>query len=127
MEVGKVSQGGQANLDFSNRNTGSTKAASNVSGDKANGDVVKLQLSKGNNSDYTKEDVQKAVDKLNKVLEDENIQAVYEVHEVFKRDVMIKIVNNNTKEVLLEIPPKKILDMVANMIELVGLLLDKKA
>jgi len=41
--------------------------------------------------------------------------------------IMIKIVDNKTKDVLLEVPPKKILDMVAKMCEMVGILVDKKA
>lgn len=38
---------------------------------------------------------------------------------------MIKIIDDETKEVILEIPPQKILDMVASMCKQVGLL-DKK-
>ena len=40
---------------------------------------------------------------------------------------MIKIIDNDTKEVLMEVPPKKILDVVAKMCELAGVLVDKKA
>lgn len=40
---------------------------------------------------------------------------------------MIKIIDNETNEVIFEVPPKKILDMVTKMCELAGVLLDKKA
>jgi len=59
-------------------------------------------------------------------MEDEDIHAEYEVHDKLNQ-IMIKIVDNKTKDVLLEIPPKKILDMVAKMCEMVGILVDKKA
>lgn len=72
-------------------------------------------------------DIKKAVDKLNKFLEEDNAHAVYEMHDKFKNDLMIKIIDNNTHEVLMEVPPKKILDMVAKLCEMVGVVFDKKA
>lgn len=78
------------------------------------------------NKNYNLEEVNKAVDKLNKFMEDEDIHAEYEMHDKFNQ-IMIKIIDNKTKDVLLEVPPKKILDMVAKMCEMVGVLVDKKA
>lgn len=69
--------------------------------------------------------VEQGVNKLNKFLQDENAKAIIERHEVFG-DTMIKIINTKTKEVLLEIPPEKLLDMIAKMCQIVGLKLDKK-
>jgi len=74
---------------------------------------------------YKEEDIAKAVDKLNKFLQEDNTTAEYEVHEVFG-DIMIKIVDNDTKEVIMEVPPRKILDLVAKMMELTGVFVDKK-
>lgn len=74
---------------------------------------------------FDKEKVDKAVKNLNKSLEDESVHAEYSVHEDFGT-VMIKIVDDTTKEVILEIPPEKVLDMVASMCKQVGLF-DKKA
>ncbi|MBK1812938.1 flagellar protein FlaG [Clostridium sp. YIM B02505] len=72
-------------------------------------------------------EIKKAVEKLNKFLEGDNAHAVYEMHDKFKSDLMIKIIDDKTKEVLMEVPPKKILDMVAKLCELVGVVFDKKA
>lgn len=77
------------------------------------------------NEGYKEADIAKAVDKLNKFLQDDNTTAEYEVHEVFG-DIMIKIVDNDTKEVIMEVPPRKILDLVAKMCEMAGVLVDKK-
>ena len=71
-------------------------------------------------------EIKKAVEKLNRFLEGDNAHAVYEVHDKFKSDIIIKIIDDRTKEVLMEVPPKKILDMVAKMCELVGVMFDKK-
>lgn len=72
-------------------------------------------------------DVKDAVDKVNKFLQGEATHVEYERHDTFKSQFVIKIVNNKTKEVIKEIPPKKILDMVAEMCKLAGVIIDEKA
>lgn len=72
-----------------------------------------------------KKKLDKSLEKLNRFLEGDSAHAEYSVHEDLG-DVMIKIVDTNTKEVILEVPPKKILDMVASMCKQVGII-DKKA
>ncbi len=84
------------------------------------------EVTKDNTEKPTLKDVQKAVEKLNKFIEDEHIYAKYEMHDKFNQ-IMIKLINQDTKEIILEVPPKKILDMVAKMCEMVGVLIDKKA
>lgn len=128
MDVGKVGQGRQTNLDLINKNS----SAAYDNGQNTLQEKTKTSDYKVNGTKETmegnikEEDLRKAVEKLNKFIEDEGTHAVYEVHEKLN-DVMIKIVNNNTKEVILEVPPKKILDMVSKMMEMVGLLVDKRA
>ncbi|MBU3109066.1 flagellar protein FlaG [Clostridium gasigenes] len=75
---------------------------------------------------YKEEEIAKAVDKLNKLLQEDNTTVEYSIHEVFG-DTMIKIINKNTKEVLVEVPPKTVLDLVAKMCERAGILIDKKS
>ncbi|MEG0307378.1 MAG: flagellar protein FlaG [Clostridium sp.] len=87
---------------------------------------ISKSSSGGKSENYTKEDVDKAVDKINKVIEDEGVYAEYSVHDKFNQ-IMIKIIDKDTKEVVLELPSKKIIDMVAKMCEMVGVLIDKKA
>jgi uncharacterized FlaG/YvyC family protein len=41
-------------------------------------------------------------------------------------DIIVKIIDTDTKEVIREIPSEKILDMFANMLELAGLLVDER-
>lgn len=66
-----------------------------------------------------------AVDKVNKMLEGTNRRCVMSVHDK-TNVIMVKVVDNITNEVIREIPPKKILDMVANMMEMAGLLVDER-
>lgn len=128
MDVGKLGQGRQSNLDLVTKNSDAAGYnGQNTLQEKTKTVDYKVNATKeAMDSNIREEDLKKAVDKLNKFMEDEGTHAVYEVHEKLN-DVMIKIVDNNTKEVILEVPPKKILDMVSKMMEMVGLLVDKRA
>ena len=78
------------------------------------------------NKEISVKEIDDAVNKLNEKLKPEETYAEYSVHEKFG-DIMIKIVSKDTKEVLLEVPPKKLLDFVARMCENIGMVVDKKA
>lgn len=66
------------------------------------------------------------IEKSNKDLKMTNTSLKFSIHEKTKQ-IMVKVVNNETQEVIREIPPEKILDMVAAMLERTGLFVDKKA
>lgn len=122
MEVKSIGQGRQTTFD--NINNGSSTIDRQAIKDTKDIEVSKEV--KSASKEIKEEEIKKALDKLNKFLEDDKTHAVYEVHGRLK-DVMIKIIDDNTGKVIIEVPPKKILDMVADMMEKVGLLLDKKA
>lgn len=82
------------------------------------------QLLEKENDNFKKDDLDKAVNKLNKFLEDDNVHAVYSIHKDLGT-LMIKIVNDDTDKVILELPPEKILNMVASMCKQMGLLDEK--
>lgn len=76
--------------------------------------------------EYTKEEVERAVTSTNRLLNDEHkTQYKFEVHEGTGR-VMVNLVDTKTKEVIKEIPPEKILDLVANIWERLGILVDER-
>ena len=116
MDIRVTSQGGQPNL-----NTSFADQISQVQVNREVGDTVSNK-----DTAYSKDDIAKAVDKLNSLLKEENTYAEYSIHDELG-DVMIKIVDKNTKEVIVEYPPKKILDMIAKLCELAGIAIDKKA
>jgi len=74
---------------------------------------------------YVKEDLDKAIKKLNKFLEDEKTHAEYEKHKDLGT-IMIKIIDDETEKIVVELPPEKVLNMIASLCEQVGIL-DKKA
>jgi len=79
---------------------------------------------KGENSDFEKA-VTDAVDKVNKALLNSNRELKISIHEK-TRDIMVKILDSETKEVIREIPPEKVLDMVAKLCEIAGILVDER-
>lgn len=54
-----------------------------------------------------------------------NVEAEFGIHEKTNR-ITIKMVDKKTKEVIKELPPEKMLDMIARMWEISGLVVDEK-
>jgi flagellar protein FlaG len=76
--------------------------------------------------EYTKEDLQDAVDTTNRLLfEQQSTHFKFEVHDRTGR-VMVNLVDTKTDEIIKEMPPEKILDLVANIWELVGIIVDER-
>lgn len=71
-------------------------------------------------------EIQDAVEALNNSLEYVNRALKFTIHEDTQR-VMVKVVNVETDEVIKEIPPEEVLDTVARIREMIGVLIDKRA
>lgn len=69
--------------------------------------------------------LQKAIDKANKSFQPFDRRFERSIHEKTKT-VMVKVINSTNDEVIREIPPEKVLDMVAYMLEVAGILVDEK-
>lgn len=72
-----------------------------------------------------REEVEKALDKLNRLVGLIEKRLKFSIHEKSHR-VMVKVIDVKTGEILNEIPPKKVLDMLSTISDIVGLLVDKK-
>jgi flagellar protein FlaG len=135
MDVVKVSQGGQSSFDnigtrvdiaqTPQGNTQTVVQASPAAQKSKSVDQGNTGL-KDNNDPVSEKELKRALDKLSGFLNDDNTTVDYEIHDKF-HELMIKITDKNTNQVILEIPPKKILDLVAKMMEMVGILFDKMA
>ncbi len=88
-------------------------------------DVPQNQLTKDNVTDMDKAEVKQAVEKLNKTAQVFNKRFHFSIHEQTHR-VMVQIIDTVTDEVINEIPPKKVLDIIASMNELLGLIIDER-
>ncbi len=75
--------------------------------------------------DYNQDDLKRAIADTNRVLFEDNDHFEFKIHEGTGR-IMVKLVDNETDEVIKEIPPEKILDLVASIWDLVGILVDER-
>ncbi len=73
---------------------------------------------------YSKEEIVQGVEKANKIIEAYDKRIEFSIHEKTNK-IMVKVIRGD--EVIREIPPEKILNLVAKMMELAGLLVDEKA
>ena len=71
------------------------------------------------------DDIMQAIKQANKALEGTNRRFEYSVHEQ-TNTIMIKVINSDTDEIIREIPPERILNLIAKLWELAGLIVDKK-
>lgn len=67
----------------------------------------------------------KALEKVLKALEGPETTLDVSIHKETKT-IMVKVLNKETGELIREIPPEKTLDIVANMMEIAGIIVDKK-
>lgn len=79
------------------------------------------------NQESNSDAMQSFVDAIEKAnyIENGNTECQFSIHKGTNQ-VMIKIVDQTTKEVIKEIPSEKILDMVAKMCDLAGVFVDRK-
>ncbi|NLK97755.1 flagellar protein FlaG [Defluviitalea saccharophila] len=66
-----------------------------------------------------------AIEKANKKLSGVMAEFEFSIHDETKQ-IMVKVINKDTKEVIREIPPEKTLDMVAHLWEMAGIIVDEK-
>lgn len=73
----------------------------------------------------TEEEIIEAIESSNEEMMIYDRRFEFSIHEGTK-EIMVKIIDAETEKVVKEIPPEKILDMVAKMWEMVGLFVDEK-
>ena len=127
--TGKVNQGNSQEpaVNAAGASAGSESAAKTLK-QVSNPKQHTLNIDDGNDAAENKmqsptEALKKAVEEINKRAI--NSEAIFGIHEDTNR-VTIKIVDRDSREVLMEYPPEKTLDMIAKVWELAGLLIDEK-
>ncbi|WP_312109726.1 flagellar protein FlaG [Brevibacillus reuszeri] len=76
-------------------------------------------------SPQTRPDLRNEIAGINKWLQSTNTHVKFTLHEDLN-EYYVQVINDQTNEVIREIPSKKMMDMVAKMHEMVGLLVDEK-
>lgn len=85
------------------------------------------RLSKNEKSEHSlsEKTIIDAIEKANKAITGINTQLEFSIHEKSK-EIMVKVIDSDTQKVIREIPPEKILDMVATMLEMAGIIVDER-
>ena len=89
------------------------------------GQVAEGNIKTENGNQPSDEEIKSAIKEANKRAVFGHASAEFSYHEATKR-ISVKIVDNDTKEIIREIPPEKTLDMISKMWELAGLVVDEK-
>lgn len=109
---------------------GSINAAQNINVSNSNDNLPKVETKVKENTSENKErkvskkEISSAVDKANDLLND-STHLQFKIHKITK-DIMVKIIDDKTGEVVKEIPPEKIIDMIANICETCGIFVNEK-
>ena len=88
--------------------------------------IEKAETDKSSYSqEFSKDQLKDMVEESKKVMSGVNRQLSFRVHEGTGRDI-IQLMDSEKKEVIREIPPEKMLDILAGIWEWAGILVDRK-
>ncbi len=76
-------------------------------------------------SEFTPSDLGSALEQINRTSEAMNISLRFKLHDKSER-IMVEIIDVKKNEILKEIPPEHVLNMVAQIQDMIGLMLDEK-
>ncbi len=106
--------------------TGGARPDSRVLADgSSQGQAGREALQNSHRGGVSKKAVQEHVDQLNQTLRTFDKRFAFRVHEGTNR-VIVTVLDVETEEVLREIPPEKILDIVAQIDQMVGIIIDER-
>ncbi|MDX8363826.1 flagellar protein FlaG [Cytobacillus sp. IB215665] len=86
---------------------------------------LEMKTTTDNKETLSKDKINDVIKSINEFLEPTYTSVQFELHEKLE-EYFVVVIDAETKEVVREIPPKKLLDMYAAMTEFVGLVVDKK-
>lgn len=89
------------------------------------GQDLVAQERKGVNVSVAEEQLIRTIERAVKALQGPQTTLEVSIHEK-THDIMVKVLNKDTGELIREIPPEKTLDLVAKMMEIAGILVDEK-
>lgn len=125
MRVDGVSSATRVNKvgSFDGANHQASKGANNASGSKHSDVPVEQKLS--SQRSISESAWIEVVERANKALQGVDKRFEFSIHEG-THEIMVKVVNEENNEVIREIPPEKILDLVSKIWEVAGIFVDEK-
>lgn len=74
--------------------------------------------------DFERQNLDEAVNKANDIMESCNTELRFSVHEA-SGEMLVKIINKKDNSVIREIPPERVLNFIAHVKKMLGLMIDK--
>ena len=87
--------------------------------------ALKAAETKGETFSLGEEHLIAAIERANRALQGNYTSFEFSIHEGTK-EIMVKVLNRDTGEVIREIPSEKVLDLVAKMWEMAGVFVDER-
>ncbi|NEW08839.1 flagellar protein FlaG [Paenibacillus sp. SYP-B3998] len=72
-----------------------------------------------------RQELERSIEGLNKFMQVSNTHLSFVLHDELK-EYYVQVIDDQTKEVIREVPSKKMLDVVAAMKNMIGILIDEK-
>lgn len=103
------------------------KVANSNNRPKANEDYIYRELAQKSKYELSFDESAwiEMIERANRAITGATCNFEYSIHEKTK-EIMVKVIDRETKEVIREIPPEKILDLVAKLWEIAGILVDER-
>ncbi|MEK4286219.1 MULTISPECIES: flagellar protein FlaG [Paenibacillus] len=86
---------------------------------------ISLKEKQGENITVAEEQLIRTIERAVKSLQGPQTALAISIHEK-THDIIVKVLNKETGELIREVPPEKTLDLVAKMMEIAGILVDEK-
>ncbi len=122
--AGNMSVEGVSKVKQVETNTTNTSEVSNLPNIRTVKDLKLAEL-RGENITISDEQLIKAIDHAIKAIQGATTSLEFSVHKQ-TNEIMVKVKDKETGELIREIPPEKTLDFVAKLWEMAGILVDKK-
>ncbi|AIQ20891.1 hypothetical protein H70357_32650 [Paenibacillus sp. FSL H7-0357] len=90
-----------------------------------NAKEMSLKEKQGVNVSVAEEQLIRTIERAVQSLQGPQTTLEISIHEK-THDIMVKVLNKDTGELIREVPPEKTLDLVASMMEIAGILVDEK-
>jgi flagellar protein FlaG len=86
---------------------------------------IKMAEAKGEHIPVSEEQLIKAIDRAIKAAAGPETTLEFSVHKQ-TNEIMVKVLNKDTGEVIREVPPEKMLDLVAKLWQMAGIFVDER-
>lgn len=124
MPTSNINQGGSSQKGISESNK--IKDQARVENNKINNQNQKYEeIQETQEKKYTEDEVIDFIEKANDEFVTYDRKFEFSIHEKTKK-IMVKVLDTTTDEIIREVPAEKLLDIVAGLWEVAGIMLDKK-